>query len=72
MTQFVLAHGVWMVDLITENQEGGFAQIFHGQQGVEFGFGFREAFVVFGVDEEDDAGDFGEVVAPETAGCGGC
>lgn len=27
--------------------------------------------MVFGVDEEDDAGDFGEVVFPEAAGCGG-
>ena len=27
--------------------------------------------MVFGVDEEDDAADFGEVVAPETAGCEG-
>jgi hypothetical protein len=24
--------------------------------------------VVFGIDEKDDAGDFGEVVAPEAAG----
>ena len=27
--------------------------------------------MVFGVDEEDDAGDFGEVVFPEAAGFGG-
>jgi hypothetical protein len=26
--------------------------------------------VVFGVDEEDDAGDFWEVIFPETTGCG--
>ena len=25
--------------------------------------------MVFGVDEEDNAGDFGEVVFPEAAGC---
>ncbi len=27
--------------------------------------------MVFGVDEEDDAGYFGEVVAPETSSCVG-
>ena len=68
MPQFILAHCVRMVYLVPEDQEGGFVEIFHGEQGVEFRFGFGEAFVVFGVDEEDDAADFGEVVAPEAAG----
>lgn len=40
------------------------------QQGVELGFSFVQALVVLGVDEEDDAGYFGEVVAPEAAGLG--
>ena len=69
MSQFVLGHGVRMIDLVPENEEGDFGEIFHRQESVEFGFGFLEAFVVFGVDEEDDAGDFGEVVAPKAAGC---
>ena len=60
-----------MVDLVAEDQKGHFGEFFHGEQRVEFGFGFGEAFVVFGVDEEYDSADFGEVVFPEAAGCGG-
>ncbi len=68
MPQLLLAHGVRVIDLVAEDQEGDFGKVFHGEEGVELGFGFGEALVVFGVDEEDDAADFGEVVAPETAG----
>lgn len=64
MSEFLLADGVRVIDFVAEDQEGDFGQVFHGQEGVELGFGFREAFVVFGVDEEDDAAYFGEVVAP--------
>ena len=70
MSQFLLADGVRVVDLVAEDAEGHFGELFHGEEGVELGFGFGEAFVVFGVDEEDDAGDFGEVVFPESAGWG--
>ena len=56
-----------MVDFVAEDAEGDFGEFFHGEEGVEFGFGFGEALVVFGVDEEDDAADFGEVVFPEAA-----
>jgi hypothetical protein len=68
MSQFILRYSVRVIDLIAEDQEGCLAQIFHREEGVEFGFGFGEALVVFGVDEEDNAGDLGEVVAPEAAG----
>lgn len=68
MPQLVLGHRVGMVDLVAEHKEGGLGQLFHGEQGVELGFGFGEALGVFGVDEEDDAADFGEVIAPEAAG----
>jgi hypothetical protein len=57
-----------VVDFVAQYEERGFGEIFHCEEGVEFGFGFREALVVFGVDEEDYAGYFGEVVAPEAAG----
>jgi hypothetical protein len=71
MPQLLLAHRVRVIDLVAEDQEGDFGEVFHGEEGVELGFGFGQALVVFGVDEEDDAADFGEVVAPETAGWGG-
>ena len=68
MSQLIFTYCVGVIDFVAEDQEGGFGEVFHSQQSVKLGFGLGEAFVVFGVDEEDDAGDFGEVVAPETAG----
>jgi len=68
MSQFLLAHRIRVVDLISQDQKGNFGEIFHCEQGVELGLGFRKTFVVFGVDEEDDPGHFGEVVAPQSAG----
>lgn len=65
MSQLVLGHGIRVVDFVAENEEGGLAEVFHGEEGVELGFRLGEAFGVFGVDEEDDAADFGEVVFPE-------
>jgi hypothetical protein len=57
-----------VVNFVTENQERCLGEIFHGEEGVEFGFGFGQTFMIFGVDEEDDPRHFREVVAPETAG----
>ena len=68
MTQFILGHGIGMIDLVAQDQEGHFAELFHGQQGVELGFGFGESLEVFCVDEEDDSAYFGEVVFPKAAG----
>ncbi len=70
MPQLVLADGVGMIDLVAQDHERHLGQVFHRQQRVQLGFGFRQAFVVFGVDQEDDAGYFGEVIFPEPAGCG--
>lgn len=64
MPEILFTDGVWVIDLVAEDQERDFGEVFHGQEGVELGFGFGEAFVVFGVDEEDDAAYFGEVVTP--------
>jgi hypothetical protein len=47
-----------VIDLVTEDNEGGVLKLLHGEEGVELGFGFVEALVVFCVDQEDDAGDF--------------
>ena len=68
MPELLLADGIWMIDLVAQDQEGHFGEVFHGEQGVELDFGFRKALKVFGIDEEHDTGDFGEVVAPEAAG----
>jgi hypothetical protein len=68
MSEFILAHGIRVIDLVSENQEGDLGELFHGEEGVEFGLGFGESLAVLGVDEEDDSADFGEVVFPEAAG----
>lgn len=68
MTQFVLTHGVRVIDFVAQDEKGDLGEFFHCEQSVELGFGFGEAFVVFGVDQEDDAAYFGEVVFPEAAG----
>lgn len=49
-----------MVDLVAQNDKGGIGELFHGEEGVELGFGFDEALVVLCVDEENYAGDFGD------------
>lgn len=69
MSQLILAHGTGVVDLVSENKEGDLGELLHGQEGVQLGLGLEEPLVVAGVDQEDDAADFGEVVLPETAGC---
>jgi hypothetical protein len=69
MSQFVLRHGIRMIDFVPQNQEGSLCKVFHGEKGVEFGFGFWETFVVLGIHKEDDARDFGEIITPEAAGC---
>lgn len=69
MSQLILAHGTGVVDFVSENKEGDLGELLHGQEGVQLGLGLEEPLVVAGVDQEDDAADFGEVVLPETAGC---
>lgn len=68
MSEFVLANGVGVVDFVPKDEEGDPGELLHGEKGVELGLGLDEALVVFGVNEEDDAADFGEVVFPEAAG----
>lgn len=69
MAQLILTHGVGVVDLVSEDEEGNLGEVLHGEKGVKLGLGLGEALVVLGVDEENDAADFGEVVLPETTGC---
>ena len=53
-----------MVDLVAKDDEGCILKLFHGEKCVELGLGFLKTLVVLGVDKEDDAADFREVVAP--------
>lgn len=58
--QLVLGDGIGVIDLVTQDDKGRVLQLFHGEQGVQLGFGFVQPLVVFCVDEEDDAGYFGD------------
>lgn len=69
MAQLVLGYGVGVIDLIAKDEEGHASELFHGEQGVELGFGLGEPLKVFRVHEEHDAAYFGEVVFPEATGC---
>jgi hypothetical protein len=71
VAQLLLRDGVGVVDLVAEDDKGHLGQLLHGQEGVELGLGLGESLVVLGINEEHDAIDLGEVVLPETAGCGG-
>lgn len=67
MPQLLLADGVGMIDLVAEDQEWRLLQLFHAEQRIELGLALGEALWVLGIDEEDDAGDLGEVVLPQAA-----
>lgn len=66
--QLILAHRIRVINLVSQYHEWCLGQLLHAQQRIELGFRFVETLVVFGVDEEDDTGDFGEVVPPEASG----
>lgn len=70
MSQLLLAHGTRGINLVSENKEGDLGQLLDGEKRIQLSLRLREPLEVSAVDEEDDAVDFGEVVAPETAGCG--
>lgn len=68
MSQLLLTHSVRVIDLVTQDQERGLLQLLHTQQGVQLGLALDESLRVLGVDQEHDAGDFGEVVLPQATG----
>ena len=68
MPQLILRDSVRVIDLISEDEEGNAGELFHGEKGVQLGFGFGESLKVLGVYQENDSADFGEVVFPEAAG----
>lgn len=69
MSELLLTNRTRCVDLVTKDEERNLREFLDGEEGVEFGLGFGEAFKVGRVDEEDDTVNLGEVVAPESASC---
>lgn len=49
MSQLILADRVWVIDLVTQDNEWYFGQFFHREKGVELGFGLWQTLVVFRV-----------------------
>lgn len=67
VAQLILAHGIGVINLVSEDEEGNLGEVFHGEEGVELSLGLGETLVVLGIDKEDDTADLGEVVLPQTA-----
>lgn len=68
MSQLLLAHSIRVIDLVAQDQERGLLQLLHAQQGIQLGLALDEPLRVLGVDQEHNAGDFGEVVLPQATG----
>jgi hypothetical protein len=68
MTELVLGHGIWVINLVAEDNEWDFRELLHRQESVKLGFRFGKAFVILSINEENDTVDFWEVILPETAG----
>jgi hypothetical protein len=58
--ELVLGDGLGVVNLVSEDDEGGVLELLHGEESVELGFGLGETLVVLCVNKEDDAGHFGD------------
>ena len=67
MSQLILTDRIRVVNLVTQHHERDLAQLLHAQQSVELSFRFWQTLVVLSVNEEYDAGDFWEIVLPETS-----
>ena len=66
--ELILRDSLRVIDLVAKDKEGGVRQRLHGEKRIELGLRLGKALVVFGIDEEDNAADFREVIAPKTAG----
>ena len=68
--QLLLRNGSLRVNFVSEHEEGDLGKLLDREKSIELRLGLVEALNVLRIDEEDDAVDFGEVVLPQTAGCG--
>lgn len=71
MPELILAHRARCVDLVAEDKERNLRELLDGEECVELRLGLSETLEVCTVNEEDDAINLGEVVAPEAASCCG-
>lgn len=64
-TELILADGLRVVNLVSENKEGNLSKLLHAQKCIKLSLGFKETLVIFSINKEDNSGDFREVVLPE-------
>jgi len=67
VSELVLADGTGVVNLVAENQEGSLGKVLHGKESIELSLALSETLRVLCVDKEDNAGNLGEVVLPQTS-----
>jgi len=67
VAEFVLGHGVGVVNLVAQDNKGNFGQLLHREERIQLSLSFGEALVVFGVNEKDDAINLGKVILPKAA-----
>lgn len=65
---FVLAHGLWRVDLVTQDEERNVLQLRHGQERVQLFLGLCESLWICHVNQIHDTVDLWEVVLPQSSG----
>lgn len=68
MAQLLFRDGVGVINLVAKDKKGDLLKLLHRQESVELGLRFGEALVIFGIYQENDTVDLGEVVLPKTAG----
>lgn len=55
ISKLLLADGLWMINLVAQNQEWRLAQLFHCQQSIKLGLGLWESLVILCINKEDNA-----------------
>lgn len=71
VAKLILRDSVGVVNFVAENDEWHLGKFLHGEERVELGLGLGKALVILGVNEEDDAVNFGEIILPEATSYGG-
>ena len=65
MPQLFFTDRTRRVDLVAEDKERNLGELLNGEESIELRLGFGEPLKVGRVDEEDDAIDLREVIAPK-------
>ncbi len=67
VSQLIFRQCIGMIYLVSQDKERDLAEILHREEGIELSFCFGNTFMILGINEEDYAGNLGEVIAPQAA-----